>query len=616
MNSTLDTKVAERFGVLPNFFRLASVDPQITENLWGFAQFAYLDNPLPSLLKERLFVYLSRFCKIRYCMARHLGFLVGLGKPAGDANCLPQTIQEVMPLLRRTLPCGPDLEPCLSICLERGGDAVFPEPDSREEQAIFACAAHVFIPTDDSSKCLAALQHAFDPPMLEHVRLFLTFVRMAHYWTEIHPELVFEDDINHLLNTHEALAACVLSGAAREDDLSQQIFAELASLRDLNTRHEQLKQSHEILSVDHRKTASELREREEDIHYMNLLSPQVSWTADAEGHIQYLHPKWSRVTGLMNEQTLARGWLGAVHGEDFAEVSEAWAKSLRTAEPFDMEHRIDPPSGQSLWVRSRAFPRRDANGRVIKWYGTTENIDQRKKTEIMMRQTEKLAVVGRLAGSIAHEINNPLESVVNLLYLARGTSDLAEIGEYLASADQELSRVSAITSQTLRFHRQSTRATPVVCDDLWTSVLSLYKGRLQASNVKVERRGRTERPVTCFEGEIRQALSNFIGNAIDAMTPEGGRLLLRTREATDWKTGEKVLRMTIADTGAGISSQAKTRLFEPFFTTKGLGGNGLGLWISKEIITRHKGQIKVKSSTNQRRAGTVVSIRLEFEMAA
>jgi signal transduction histidine kinase len=318
----------------------------------------------------------------------------------------------------------------------------------------------------------------------------------------------------------------------------------------------------------------------------------------------------------MSEQTIAKGWLRAVHAEDFAEVSEAWAKCLRTAEPFDMEHRIDPPSGQSLWVRSRAFPRRDAKVRVIKWYGTTEDIDQRKKSEIAMRQSEKLAVVGRLASSISHEINNPLESVVNLLYLARGTNDLEEIGGYLATADQELSRVSAITSQTLRFHKQSTRATPVGCDDLLASVLSLYKGRLQGLNVQVEQRTRTDRPLMCFEGEIRQALSNFIGNAIDAMTPEGGRLLLRSREATDWKTGEKVLAMTIADTGAGISTQAQKRLFEPFFTTKGLGGNGLGLWISQEIITRHKGRIKVKSSTNQPRAGTLVSILLPFDMAS
>ena len=615
MNSSLSSRIAERFGVLPNFFRLASADPQITENLWGFAQFAYLDNPIPSLFKERLFVYLSRFCKIRYCIARHIGFLVGLGRPAGDIDCLPQTVEDILPLLRRTLPYGPDLNQFLSICLEGAGHPIFPDPDTQEERAIFACAAHVFIQTRDASRSLAALQRAFGPAMLEQLRLFLAFVRTAHYWTEIHPELVLEDDIHSLLKTHEVLAACVLSDPACQDALSQQISEELSSLRDLKTRHEQLEENYETLSVDHQRTAAELHEREEDLHYMIALSPQVSWTADASGRVQYIDPKWSQVTGLMNERTIGDDWLRAVHSDDVAFVSEAWTNSLRTAATFDVEHRIRHSSGQSLWVRSRAFPRRDANGKVLKWYGTTEDVDQRKKAEIAIRQTEKLAVLGRLASSISHEINNPLAAAINLLFLARGTNDLSKIGNYLTAADQELSRVSAIAIQTLRFHRQSTRATPVVCDDLLTSVLLLYQARLKGSDIKVEKRKRTDRPVTCFEGEIRQALSNFIGNALDAMTP-GGRLLLRSREATDWKTGGKGLMVTIADTGSGISTQAKTRLFEPFFTTKGSAGNGLGLWISDEIISRHKGRIKMKSSTDQRHAGSVVNIFLPFEQAS
>src|SRR5712675_2794512 len=109
MNPTLEAEVRQRFGVLPNFFRLASTEPQITINLWGFAKFAYLDNPLPSLFKERLFVYLSRFCEVRYCIARHVGFLAGLGYPAGDSSCLPQSVESVLPLLRRPLAQGDEL---------------------------------------------------------------------------------------------------------------------------------------------------------------------------------------------------------------------------------------------------------------------------------------------------------------------------------------------------------------------------------------------------------------------------------------------------------------------------------------------------------------------------
>ena len=149
MRTQLESGIAARFGVLPNFFRLTTDDPKITENLWGFAQFAYLDNPLPSLLKERLFVYLSLFCEVRYCVARHLGFLVGLGRPAGDPQCLPQSVEEVLPLLRGDLPSKSDLDPHLALCEGLGMEFSPPEPDSAQERAIFACAAHVFLKTPE-----------------------------------------------------------------------------------------------------------------------------------------------------------------------------------------------------------------------------------------------------------------------------------------------------------------------------------------------------------------------------------------------------------------------------------------------------------------------------------
>jgi hypothetical protein len=197
--SQLESGILERFGVLPNFFRLTTDDPKITENLWGFAQFAYLDNPLPSLLKERLFVYLSLFCSVRYCIARHLGFLVGLGRPAGDAQCLPQSLDEVLPLLRRDLPLESDLDQHLALCEGLGVVSLPPEPDSAQERAMFACAGHVFLKTSDAPRALRALKCVFDGKTLDYTKLLLAFIRTAHDWTEIHPELVLEDDISSWL---------------------------------------------------------------------------------------------------------------------------------------------------------------------------------------------------------------------------------------------------------------------------------------------------------------------------------------------------------------------------------------------------------------------------------
>ncbi|MBR8830795.1 MAG: Adaptive-response sensory-kinase SasA [Chroococcopsis gigantea SAG 12.99] len=229
----LNNEIEQRFGVLPNFFLLASDTPEITANLWGFAKSAYLDNPLPSLFKERLFVYLSHLCEVPYCIARHIGFLVGLGYPSGDRQCRSQTVEQVLPLLKRPLPRGEALEATISLGVASlPASFEFPNPDTAEEEAIFACATHVFLQTPDAPRAIIALRQVFSSAGLEFLNLFLAFVRMAHYWTESHPELRFEDDINQLLATNETLAACLLNDLEVKDDaLNQQVLEELAELR-------------------------------------------------------------------------------------------------------------------------------------------------------------------------------------------------------------------------------------------------------------------------------------------------------------------------------------------------------------------------------------------------
>src|ERR1700722_6137114 len=289
MNSPLENEVAKRFGVLPNFFRLASSDPQITANLWGFAQFAYLDNPLPSLFKERLFVYLSRFCEVRYCIARHVGFLVGLGYPAGDASCLPPTVESVLPLLRRALPHGGDLLPLLAVFADcENPISSFPEPDSSIEQALFACATHVFLQTPDASQAHAAVARVLGERNLEHVNLMLAFVRTAHYWTKLHPELTFENEIVQLLAPHETLAACILKDPeAQRDSLSRQVAAELASLRSLRQRHESMAPAYEALAVDHQSVTHRFLESEENLRELVSAMPAAVYACDKDGNITY-----------------------------------------------------------------------------------------------------------------------------------------------------------------------------------------------------------------------------------------------------------------------------------------------------------------------------------------
>src|ERR1700722_13759031 len=231
--SALQRRVNERFGVLPNFFRLSPETPEITEKLWGFAEAAYLDNPLPSVFKERLFVHLSRFCAVRYCIARHTGFLLGLGRPAGDKDARAESVVEVVRLLRRPIARGAELKSRLSFWSKCPAPLIeMPTADTQMEDGLFSLASHVFLQTADAPECLDALERLLGSVRLQYLLLFLVFVRAAHYWTRVHPEIQFEDDLKQLLATHEALASCIIDDPeASTDKLTQSILDELPELR-------------------------------------------------------------------------------------------------------------------------------------------------------------------------------------------------------------------------------------------------------------------------------------------------------------------------------------------------------------------------------------------------
>ncbi len=229
---------------------------------------------------------------------------------------------------------------------------------------------------------------------------------------------------------------------------------------------------------------------------------------------------------------------------------------------------------------------------------------ERDRAAASLLESEKLAAVGRLASSIAHELNNPLESITNLIYIVRQDPALSEESRaQLDLAQSELQRAAEITKQNLRFHRQTTRPLPITAKELFLPILALYKGRLANSSIHVSTDFRGESRVTCYEGEIRQVLSNLIGNAIDAMRT-GGELKIRSSRSRDWKTGVSGLSIVVADSGYGMSEQVRQRIFEAFYSTKGIGGTGLGLWVSAEIVAKHKGSLTVRSDVGTRHRGT------------
>ncbi len=225
---------------------------------------------------------------------------------------------------------------------------------------------------------------------------------------------------------------------------------------------------------------------------------------------------------------------------------------------------------------------------------TFRDITQARQAEEALRRSEKLAAVGQLASSIAHEINNPLEAVINLLYLVRTAESMEDTKTYAMLAESELARMSDITLQTLRFHRQQTDPAPVDLNETISAVLRLYTARFHARKVLVHLQLLPTAKPLLLEGDLRQVLNNLIRNAYDAM-PTGGTLHVRLRPSTCAKTGVAGIRITIADTGTGLLPRIRKHLFEPFHTSKDATGTGLGLWISKGIIDKHQGQMQFHS---------------------
>lgn len=281
---------------------------------------------------------------------------------------------------------------------------------------------------------------------------------------------------------------------------------------------------------------------------------------------------------------------------------------------YTIEGELPTRPGQHRFWNVNYSPVTNIHGEVEAIAAVILEITHQKKAESALIQSEKLAAVGRLASSISHEINNPLEAITNLFYLISLSDDLSPmVRNYVQTAQSELSRVCQIATQTLRFHRQAVRATNVNAAELVGPVLNLYQGRLANSNIVVEAIYASQTRILCFENDIRQVLNNLIANAIDAMR-HGGRLIIRAHDATDnsetFPGDRKGIRITVADTGHGMSPEVRARLFEPFFTTRDLNGTGLGLWICEEIVTRHQGHLTFRSTTHPVHHGTIFSLFL------
>jgi PAS domain S-box-containing protein len=307
-------------------------------------------------------------------------------------------------------------------------------------------------------------------------------------------------------------------------------------------------------------------------------------------------------------------WMESIHGEDRARVHQSITEALAAKGEYDVQYRVVFADKNVHWLEARG--RTIVIGDIpVRMLGVAMDVTSRKLAEEALRSSEKLAATGRLAASIAHEINNPLSAVINALYILRTHSQIPETAlDFIKTAETELARVVHITKQTLGFYREVSKPVTTFVTQVLNEVLSAYQSKVEKSSIDVHTQYRVQGQLCGFPGELRQVFSNLILNALEAI-PADGILSLRVKAIHNGEEKSGV-QITVADNGPGIPPANMPRLFEPFFSTKGTKGTGLGLWVSQGIVEKHGGKIRVRSSTAAAHHGTCFLIFLPSSAAA
>jgi PAS domain S-box-containing protein len=362
-------------------------------------------------------------------------------------------------------------------------------------------------------------------------------------------------------------------------------------------------------------TVAELKDSEARFHTMADNMDQLVWMADTEGRRFWFNQRWFDYTGTTPEQVLGWGWTTVYHPEYLDKVLNRIRECWASGQTWEDTYPLRGKDGNYRWFLSRALPIKDESGSIIRWFGTSTDITERMMAEETLRQSEKLAIAGKLAANVAHELNNPLAAALNSVYLARQmASDPVQL-RHLGNAEQELLRVSRLANRTLSFYPGNSSREQLSLPGIIEELVSVFDPGCAQKNINVSIESDCGVMIYGSKDELRQVFSNLLSNAIDAVGRNGRiRIRLKCLRAGAGSASRSV-RVTIADNGHGIPEAHRKKVFEPFFTTKTGPGTGLGLWITKEIISKHDGTISLKSRCGQRQ-GTVVSIWLPAVGAA
>lgn len=354
-------------------------------------------------------------------------------------------------------------------------------------------------------------------------------------------------------------------------------------------------------------SVTEMRESELRFHALADNIPQLAWMADEKGRRFWFNRRWFEYTGTTIEEVRGMGWEKVHHPDHNQRVMKLIQQSWESGDIWEDTVPLRGKDGSYCWFLSRALPIRDDKGHVVRWFGTDTDVTDRMRAEEALRRSEKLAVVGKVVATVAHELNNPLTIAVNHVFLAQNDSNIASRCEHLARAEMELRRASTLANRTLAFYSGNTPKETLSIEVLVKEVLEIFQSVCVQRNIAIKTEFIDPAYVNGSKQELWQVLLNLLSNSIDAIS-EDGIIRIRARTATSKHTGIPIVRLTVGDTGRGIEKEDRRKIFEPFFTTK--GSSGLGLWIAKGIVEGHGGAIQVRSCTKAGNTGTVISLAI------
>jgi PAS domain S-box-containing protein len=609
--ATFHDEVAERFGVLPNFFCSAEAAPGLIERLWEFAKSAYLDNPLPSIFKERLFVHLSRFCVVRYCIVRHVGFLVGHGRPAGDRSVEPETVDKVVALLRRPVPASEALEAALGRLSARTVIEPIPAPRTEFEHDLFDALTVLFLAPLAPGHVRESVRTAVGETNLEFLLGFMAFIRAAHFWTETHSDLTYEADMLALMERHPELGELLLDPAEAEHT-----GGAIERERALVTQREREEQFQTTVgALQHNLDVQEAEAAELGRYRLlvNAVTDYAIYMLDPNGRITSWNPGARRLKGYEEAEILGQHFSRFYIDEDRAAGLPALALATAAKDGrFEREGWRVRKDGSRFWAHVIVDPIRNPAGELVGYAKITRDLTERRDAQLALDRTrealfqsQKMEAVGQLTGGIAHDFNNLLTAIIGSLEIARRRATDASVNRLIDNALRGAERGSSLTQRMLMFaRRQELDFRPVDIVALVHGMAELLERSLGPS-VKVETRFPLGLPwVNTDSNQLEMALLNLAVNARDAM-PEGGPVVITARPETialahgRLQPGEYVC-LSLTDTGEGMDEDTLAKAIDPFFTTKEVGkGTGLGLPMVHGLAEHSGGQLLLRSRKGQ-----------------